>query len=78
MMNFPPFGPLATAGAPLASTIVIVGTPIVMAMVFALSVVAAVVCFAALHRRWGRRRVTARPRVRAPRVAMPYAAGDTR
>jgi Flp pilus assembly protein protease CpaA len=78
MMNFPPSGPLATAGAPLASTIVVVGAPAVMALVLALAVLAGVLCVAALRGRRVRRRVVARPRAQAPQVAMPFAAGGSR
>jgi hypothetical protein len=78
MMNFPPFGPLPTAGAPLASTIVVVGAPVMMVLAVALGVLAGVLCVAALRGRRARRRVATRSRACAPQVAMPYAAGGSR
>jgi hypothetical protein len=78
MMNLPPSGPLGTAGAPLASTILVIGAPVVTAMVLALGVLAGVLCVAALRGRSARRRIAGRPRVRAPQVTMPYAAGGSR
>ena len=74
MMNLPPLAPLATAGAPLGSTIVVVGAPLVFAGALLVGVLALVLCVDALRTR---RRVTS-ARLRNVPVAMPYAAAQQR
>ena len=73
MTTLPPFGPVATAGAPLAATIVVIDVPLVVALVVALGVLATSLAVGALYARRRRRRVTVRS-ARAPQVAVPYAA----
>ena len=74
MTTLPPSGPLATAGASLASTIVVIDVPLVVALVVALGVLATSLAVGALYARRRRRRVTVRSAARAPQVAVPYAA----
>jgi hypothetical protein len=73
MMNLPPLGPLATAGAPLSSTILTIGAPAVMAaaLVLGLLAVLGVVLLCARH---DGRRTAARARTSVPNVVMLYAA----
>ena len=73
MTTIPPFGPVATAGAPLTSMIVVIDVPLVGALVLALAVLATLLAVGALYARRRRRRVTAGP-ARVPQVAVPYAA----
>ena len=73
MTTLPPFGPVATAGAPLTSMIVVIDVPLLVALVLGLGVLATSLAVGALYARRGRRRVTAGP-ARAPQVAVPYAA----
>ena len=73
MTTIPPFGPVATAGAPLTSVIVVIDVPLVAALVLALAVLATSLAVGALYARRRRRRVTVRS-ARAPQVAVPYAA----
>jgi hypothetical protein len=70
MMNLPPLAPLATAGAPVSSTIVVVGAPLVFAGALLVGVLALVLCVDVLRTR---RRAGTRI---AP--AMPYAAAHQR
>jgi hypothetical protein len=74
MMNLPPLAPLATAGAPLGSTIVVVGAPLVFAGALLVGVVALVLCVDALR---ARRRV-ASAGTRSVPAAMSYAAAQQR
>ena len=74
MNPLPPFGPVATAGAPLASTVVVIDVPLVVALVVALGVLATSLAVGALYARRRRRRVTVRSAARAPQVAVPYGA----
>jgi heme A synthase len=74
MNPIPPFGPVATAGAPLASTIVVIDVPLVVALVLILGVLATVLAVGTLHARRRRRRVSAGSLARGPQVAAPYAA----
>jgi hypothetical protein len=80
MTNFPAFGPFGMASAPLGSTIVVVGTPALMAaLVLGLGVLAGVVCAVMLRTRRGRGRVAAPGRSRGSQAAMPFAsAGQAR
>jgi hypothetical protein len=68
MMNLPPIGPLATAGAPLTTTITI-GLPALMAVAFSLGVVLVVFGIVVLYEH--------RPARRAPsarrKIALRYA-----
>jgi hypothetical protein len=74
MMNLPPIGPLATAGAPIASTIVVLDVPVVMAAALALGLLAAALCVGALRARRRRKRIGAGSPARVPQAAMPCAA----
>jgi hypothetical protein len=73
MMNLP-VAPMATAGAPVASTIVVVGAPLVFAVALGLGVLAVLLCVDALRAEARRERRTANI---APAV-MPYAAAPQR
>jgi len=73
MMNLPPLDPLATAGAPLASTLIAIGAPLVVAVVLVSGLLALLLCAGALRARMTRRRAPARPRVPIVQVPMPYA-----
>jgi len=79
MMNLPPLGPLATAGAPVQSTIVVIGPPALVVAALAIGLLAGVLCVAALRGRRASRRVAASPPARTPQVSMPMAsAGGAR
>ncbi len=78
MFNLPPFGPLDTAGAPIASTIVVVGTPFVMAAAMMLGIVVVLLAAVLLRARRARRPVTASPRRPVATVAVRYAEGGGR
>jgi len=73
MMNLP-LAPLATAGAPLGSTIIVVGAPLVLAGVLLVGVLVLVLCVDALRTRRPRRRPVASAGLTIAPVAMPYAA----
>jgi len=75
MMNLPPLAPLATAGAPLGSTIVVVGVPLVFAGALLVGVLAVVLWMDVLRTRRPRRRVVG---TRNAPAAMPYAAAQQR
>ena len=70
MTTLPPSGPLATAGASLASTIVVIDASLLVAVALALGVLAVGAFYA--QRRRGRARVGSL--ARAPQVSVPYAA----
>ncbi len=74
MTTIPPIGPLATAGAPLASTIVVIDVPLFVAAALALGVLVIALSVGALSARRKRRRVGAGSLARAPQVAIPCAA----
>ncbi len=74
MNPLPPFGPVATAGAPLASTVVVIDVPLVVALVLILGVLATVLAVGAVYARRRRGRARAGSPARAPQVAVPYAA----
>src|SRR5216110_1085431 len=59
MANLPPIGSLATATVPLASTIVVIGPPVLVAAGLALGVLATALCVRALRARRARRRMRA-------------------
>ena len=59
MANLPPIGSLATATVPLASTIVVIGPPVLVAAGLALGVLATALCVRALRGRRARRRMLA-------------------
>ena len=65
MNNLPLIGPLATASVPLASTIVVIGAPVVVAAGLALGVLATALCARALGGRRARRRMLAESLARA-------------
>ena len=74
MTTLPPSGPLATAGASLASTIVVIDVSLLVAVALALGALAAGFAVRALYAwRW-RGRARAGSLARAPQVAVPYAA----
>ena len=74
MMNLAPLAPLATAGAPVGSTIVVVGAPLVFAGALLVGVLGLVLCVDALR---ARQRVASAGTRRAP-VPMSYAAAHQR
>ncbi len=74
MTTLPPIAPLATAGAPLASTIVVIDVPLFVAAALALGVLVTALAVGALSARRRRRRVGAGSAARAPQAAMPCAA----
>ena len=74
MTTLPPFGPVATAGAPLAATIVVIDVPLVVALVLILGVLATVLAVGAVYARRRRGRARAGSLARAPQVAVLYAA----
>src|SRR5207245_10611456 len=59
MANLPPIGSLATATVPLASTIVVIGPPVLVAAGLALGVLATALCVRALRALRARRRMRA-------------------
>jgi len=71
MINLPPLDPLATAGAPLASTIVVVGAPFVVFVALMVGVLGAVLGIAVARARPRRRRL----RADSPRRALPVGFG---
>ncbi len=73
MINLPPIGPLATAGAPVASTLLVIGWPAVVAAGLAFGTFAGALCAAALLARRGKRRVVAPREARTPQLQVPYA-----
>jgi hypothetical protein len=73
MMNLPPLDPLATAGAPLASTIVVIGVPLVLAVALVSGLLLLILCAAVLRGRTAHRRAPARPRPSVVQVPMSYA-----
>jgi hypothetical protein len=73
MMNLPPLDPLATAGAPLASTIVVIGAPLVVAVALVSGLFAVLLCAGALRAWTTHRRALARPRPAIVHVPMSYA-----
>jgi hypothetical protein len=74
MTTLPPMGPLATAGAPIASTIVVIDVPVIAAAAIALGVLTTVLCIGALRARRVRRRIRAESATPALQGAVPYAA----
>src|SRR5437762_3376074 len=78
MMNLPPFGPLATAGAPLQSTIVVIGAPLVMAAALVLGIGVLVLCVVALRARGASRPAAASSCPSPGKVPMLYATGGER
>ena len=74
MMNLPLLAPLATAGAPVGSTIVVVGAPLVFAGALLVGVLALVLCAHALRTGRPRRRVA----MRITPSVVPYAAAPQR
>ena len=74
MTTLPPSGPLATAGASLASTIVVIDGSLLVAVAFVLGALAAAFSVRALYARRRRGRARAGSLARAPQVAVPYAA----
>ncbi len=74
MTTLPPSGPLATAGASLASTIVVIDGSLLVAVALALGALAAAFSVRALYARRRRGRARARSLARAPQAAVPYAA----
>ena len=73
MINLPPLDPLATAGAPLTSTIVVVGAPFVIVAALMIAVFGVVVGIAVVRARPRRRRLGAD----TPRRALPVGLGYT-
>ena len=78
MTNLPPIGPLATASVPLASTIVVIGPPVVLVAGLALGVLVTALCVRALLARRERGGMRAESRAHAPEAAVPCAAGARR
>ena len=78
MSDLPTIGPLATPSVRLASTIVMIGPPVVLAAGLALGVLATTLCVRALHARRARRRIRAESPARAPQAALASAALGTR
>jgi hypothetical protein len=76
MTNLPPFNPLAGAGVPLSSTILVIEVPLVVGVALALAVLAAGLCLTLPRRRRGRRRTLAPGRIAGE--VMPYAPGPAR
>ena len=74
MTTLPPSGPLATAGASLASTIVVIDASLLVSVALALGAIVAVFSVGALYARHRRGRVRAGSLARTPQVAVPYAA----
>ena len=74
MTTLPPSGPLVTAGASLASTIVVIDGSLLMAVALALGAAAAAFSVGALYARRRQGRARARSRVRGPQVTVGYAA----
>ena len=74
MTALPPFGPVATAGAPLAATIVVIDVSLLVSVALALGALAAGFSVGALYARRRRGRGRAGSLARAPQVAVPYAA----
>ena len=74
MTTLPPSGPLATAGASLASTIVVIDVSLLVSVALALGALAAGFSVGALYARRRRGRGRAGSLARAPQVAVPYAA----
>jgi hypothetical protein len=78
MMNLPPFGPLAMAGAPIQSTIMVVGAPFVTAMAFVLGIGVVFLCVAVLRAYRAGRPVDTSPRTSPAKAPMLYATGGER
>ncbi len=74
MMNLPPIGPLATSGAPLASTIMVLDVPVIVGAALVLGVLATVLCVAALRGLRRRKRRVAASSVRVPTASAACAA----
>jgi len=74
MTPLPPSGPLATGGASLASTIMVIDVSLLVAVALLLGVLGAAFSVGALAARRRRGRARAGSPARAPRVAVPYAA----
>jgi len=72
MTNLPLIGPLATASVPLASTIVVIGRPVVVVAALAFGALATALCIRALRARRACRRMRAESPARALR-AVPHA-----
>ena len=73
MTNLPLIGPLATASVPLASTIVVIGPPVVVVAALAFGALATALCIRALRARRACRRMRAESLARALRAAVPHA-----
>ena len=73
MTNPPLIGPLATASVPLASTIVVIGPPVVVVAALAFGALATALCIRALRARRACRRMRAESLARALRAAVPHA-----
>ena len=73
MTNFPPLGPFATAGAPVASTLLVIGWPAIAAAALAFGTFAGALCVATLLARRGSWRRVARG-ARTPQMTVPSAA----
>src|SRR5438445_4201319 len=72
MINFPTIDVLPTGTVAIASPIVVIGTPALIALGFALAVLVGVVCVARLLRR--QRRTVGARRVPAATLTLPYTA----
>jgi len=74
MTTLPLIGPLATAGAPIASTIMVIDAPVKVAAALALGVLTSLLCVGALGTRRARRPIRAGSATPALQGAVPYAA----